>query len=679
MKNRAVFPIPRNSLVWLLVGVLMTMLPHFQRLPYWMWVITVVCILWRVQVFRQRWPFPNKVVRILFIIGGSVGVVLHHKTIFGPDAGVGLLTLAYLFKLLEMYKKRDAFLIVIVSYFVVATNYLFDTSFLSTLYTLVTTVVITAALVGLNQTTAQANPIRTVRLSLVLMLQSVPIMLVLFVFVPRIGPLWELSINSEEARTGIGDEITPGDISNLSRSSKLAFRVEFDDEIPSRQHLYWRGIVLTQFDGRTWYIDKTQYVRNYPQREERKIERFGDGIRYKVLLAPTNRNWLFALALADLELTNSYPTDDLTWIFREGVTKHTGYYAKSYLDFEYQPLALTKKQTEVYLQLPTEGNRRARRLAEELIKKLNNDEHVFAASLLKWINEEEFSYTLNPPKLFGDTIDQFIFDTRSGFCAHYAGAFVFLLRAAGIPARMIGGYQGGEMHPSGKYMSVYQYDAHAWVEYWAPGTGWRRMDPTAAIAPSRIMDGPFNATTDDSFFEDSPLSPNRLRNFKWFSQMRHYLEYSDYLWTKWIVNYDQATQRNFLEGILGQATPERIGAALAFIGSIFIAIFLVFLYRDHMQQERLNPLDKYYLKMCTKLAGKGYQRVPGETPLQYSERVSEGSPELAETVRDITDLYLKLRYRMPSPGDTEFNRKAGGDNGTLGRDFDNFRRAIRML
>lgn len=228
-------------------------------------------------------------------------------------------------------------------------------------------------------------------------------------------------------------------------------------------------------------------------------------------------------------------------------------------------------------------------------------------------------------------------------------------------------------------MSVYQYDAHAWVEYWSPGAGWRRLDPTAAIAPSRILDGPFNATTDDSFLGDSPLSPNRLRNLKWISQMRNYLEYGDYLWTKWIVDYDQAKQRSFLEGILGQATPERIGAALAIIGGIFIAIFLVFLYRDQMQQERLNPLDKYYLKMCSKLANRGYERLPGETPAEYSDRISEGSPELAESVRGITDLYLKLRYSLPSWGDTEINRKAKGENGILSQDFDALRHAVNKL
>ncbi len=652
--KKAIYPIPRNSLVWLLASVGLCILPQLERLPVWMWGVTALCLYWRVQVFRQRWSYPRAPVKLGFILLGVMGVFWHYQTLFGPDAGVALLVLAYLFKLLELVKKRDAYLIVILSYFVLATNYLFDRGLLSTIYSLGVVIVVTAALVGLNQTQAHTQFRQTLKKSSTMLLQSVPLMVVLFVLVPRIDPLWNLNLGSEQAKTGLSEEMSPGDISKLSRSAELAFRVEFEGDIPSRDRLYWRGVVFSRFDGRTWYVDTTSKYNDDLVFDKSQVILKGKTFRYKVILDATFNDWLYVMPYGVVDLALAEVKPDMTWILEGGVDTDTIYHVTSYPDFEWSMDHLKLEDQEKYLQLPARTNPQTREFALKLLARANGDAEKFIKSILEWINVEEFQYTLTPPKLYGATIDQFLFQTRQGFCAHYAGAMVFLLRSVGIPARMIGGYQGGQMHPSGEYMLVHQYDAHAWVEAWIPGHGWRRYDPTAAIAPSRIIDGPQNATTDSSFLAASPLSPNRLRNVQWVSRLRNYWDYTDYLWTKWVVGYNQDVQYQFLTRLLGSVTTETMGYLLAACAGLFILIFLLILYLER-KKIKIDPLDRLYLEMCKRLEARGIVRRVGEGVEAFSQRVAREKPQYAESVASISKLYQRVKYAPAYQQDTECN------------------------
>ena len=244
----------------------------------------------------------------------------------------------------------------------------------------------------------------------------------------------------------------------------------------------------------------------------------------------------------------------------------------------------------------------------------------------------------------GDTIDTFLFATRRGFCSHYAGATVFLLRSVGIPARIVGGYQGGVSHPIGRYLLVHQYDAHAWVEYWQRGAGWTRVDPTAAVAPFRIEMGPMNPSADISFLTDSPLSPEKFRNSAIFTRLRLMADYVDFLWFKNVVAFDRDQQNSLFKGILGKVTPKRIAMLIAAVGStVLLLMALVILAR----REPIKPIDKidsYYIRFLKKLRKKGVQREAGEGPIDFCNRAAAQLPQSGDYIRNINNLYMRLRY-----------------------------------
>lgn len=679
--TQAVYPIPRNSLIWLLVTVSMALLPHFSRLPAWMWVVVGIALVWRVQVFRQRWGFPNKWLRMAFVFGGAAAIFYSYGTLLGPEAGVALLTLAYTFKLLEMYKERDAYLIVILSYFVIATNYLFERSLLNTLYSLFVTVIVTAALVGLNQSRFNSDFKRTFKVAGRMMLHSVPLMLILFVLVPRIGPLWSMSLETNKARTGISDRMTPGDISELSKSSELAFRVEIlSGTMPSKHQLYWRGVVFSHFDGRTWSVNKANYRRNRAINDKLKQSKPPDDVArlsYRVFMEPTNQQWVYVLAFAEIDNPELFLTSDLTWTKSDSITRSFGYEVTSYPDFTINSEQMDWHSRQQSLQLPPSGDPRARAWALKTYNEVGNDPAAFIRSIMEYFNTEPFNYTLRPTPLYNNTIDQFLFATRNGFCTHYAGAFVYLLRAVGIPARMVGGYQGGRLHDSGEYMTVRQYSAHAWAEAWLEGQGWQRFDPTMAVAPERILDGAEGLESDENFLSDSPLSPYRVRNWPVLAKLRQSLEHVDFLWTKWVVRYNSEAQERFLSRFLGSVTPEKIAYALALVGGGCVLVFALLLLWDRPRQ-RLNPLDKAYLKFCRKLEKQGITRKPQEGPTDFAKRVSLALPAIADQVNKITELYVRLKYGAASQN-SEINGNPEPDRDRLGSQYDQLKQEIKSL
>lgn len=678
--SQAIYPIPRNSLIWLLVAVCLAILPHMGRLPLWMWAVVAAALVWRVQVFRQRWGFPNRWLRMGLVFGGASGIFFSFGTLLGPEAGVALLTLAYTFKLLEMYRERDAYLIVILSYFVIATNYLFERGFLITVFSLFVTLVVTAALVGLNQTRFNTDFKRTFRLAGKMMLHSVPLMLILFVLVPRIGPLWSMNLDTNKGKTGISDRMTPGDISELSKSSELAFRVEFlAGNSPPKKDLYWRGAVFSHFDGRTWSVNKGAF-------EPRKSLWQGINVApddmprrviYRVFLEPTNQEWVFAMPFAEVSGEELFLTPNLTWARKNPVTSNISYEVTSYLAYSRDTSNLSWHERQDSLQLPPSGDPRARSWAVQQFSRLGGDPELFIDFLFDHFNREPFSYTLRPTPLYANTIDQFLFATRNGFCTHYAGAFVYLLRSVGIPARMVGGYQGGELHDSGNYMTVRQYAAHAWAEAWIEGQGWVRYDPTMAVAPERIFDGAEGLAEDENFLSDSPLSPTKLRNWPLLARLRLQMEHLDYLWTKWVVGYNSTTQTEFLSRFLGSVTPQKIAYALAIIGGGCVLLFAVLLLWDK-PKHRQNPIDKQYLRFCRKLAKKGFNRSASEGPYDFANRVSRELPAQAARIARITSLYVRLRYGRGHI-DTEINGKRRPNHDRLGPDYHELKQEIKSL
>ncbi len=637
------FPMPRTAFVLLLITNLLAVLPHYERVPGWMLIAFVGVLVWRIQVFRQRWPFPGRSIRLLLVVLGFAGVILHHGTVFGPDAGVGLLITAYLFKQLEMVTRRDAFLVVILSYFVLATEFLFSYTLYTTLYVFGVLVVITATQVALNHSGSKIALLQPLRVSVLLMLQSIPMMLALFFLFPRIGPLWQLNLGTRQNTVGLSDHMSPGDMSALSRSGKLAFRAEFEGPIPPMRERYWRAAVFETFDGRTW---KAATQDHYRPLDHQRLSLGERQYRYQVTLEPTGQRWLMAMPAAEIQYPGAQATSLLTQVFNKDIDSVLSYDVVSYPDFRFQPEQLPTSEIDHYLQLPVAGNANSRRFARQEFARAGRSPQAFIELLLHWFGEEKFYYTLNPPLLGNDVIDEFLFDSRRGYCAHYAGALVFLLRSAGVPARVIGGYHGGEMHPLGRYMLIHQYDAHAWAEAWVAGQGWVRVDPTAAVAPDRIEEGSMNSVMDDSFLADSPLSPDRLRNLALIAQARLLADYIDYLWYKNVVSFKSDQQNQLFKQILGTVTPQRIAALLGGVVGLIMAFLIVSILLRYPRVRSMDGIDRLYLAFCNKLARRGLPRDQGEGPETYAARIASNRPDLARTVRDITTLYVMLKY-MP--------------------------------
>ncbi|MEH6467962.1 MAG: transglutaminase domain-containing protein, partial [Porticoccus sp.] len=279
-------------------------------------------------------------------------------------------------------------------------------------------------------------------------------------------------------------------------------------------------------------------------------------------------------------------------------------------------------------------------LAQRWRREISNDKALVRKVL--GLYNQQFVYTLQPPLLGKHSVDEFLFDTQRGFCEHFSSSFVFFMRAAGIPARVVAGYQGGERHPD-NYLLVRQYDAHAWAEVWIAGEGWIRVDPTAAVAPERIEANLEEALGDkEGFLADSPLSLMRFRHIDWLNSFRLKLDSLNYSWARWVLGYDNV-QENLLEKWLGAYNPLRIALALLVAGGGLLGLLALWQLR-HRFSSKHDELDRVFLRLCQKLEKAGVPRTAGEGPRDYAQRVAEDRPDLARQVKAINSVYEHMRY-----------------------------------
>lgn len=629
--------IPRISLTWLLVAQALVIVPHLGHLPLWVIGLWLGCAFWRVQIFRMRAGYPTRLLRIGLIVLAGLGVFLSRGTLVGLDGGVVLLLAAFILKLLEMRTRRDALVLIFLGFFVVVTAYLFDDSILVALFSLLPVCALLAAMIGLQQSGTATRPWRTLRLSASLLLQALPLMLLLFVFFPRMGPLWSLPVPNERgAVTGLADSMAPGDIAELTRSGELAFRASFEGEVPPRSELYWRALTLDQFDGRRWSQSPAAQFSPPPQWQQR-----GEELRYSIVMQPTTRPWLFALDVAQTDLQGVRQMGDFRLQRNRPVERALLYNVSSW------PKAVREPQERqngmrTWLRLPEEGDARSRAWAQELRQQYPQDEQLVAA-LLAHFNRQPYVYTLKPTPLGADSIDQFLFDTRSGFCAHYAGAMTFVLRAAGIPSRVVAGYQGGELSSSGDYVQVRQFDAHAWVEYWQPEKGWTSVDPTFQVAPERIEQGLEQALSgEQSFLADSPFSPLRYRNLAWLNELRMAWDDLNYGWQRWVLGYQGAQQFELLQRWLGQVDSSRLILALVGGGGLLLGLLSLWLFKP-WRVER-DSLLRVFRRFERLLAQHGVRRDTGEGPRAFAARAAQALPGQADAINRFVQAYEAQRY-----------------------------------
>lgn len=628
--------IPRISLIWLLVAQVLVILPHLGHLPLWIVALWLGCAGWRIQIFRMRAGYPNGWAKAGLMLAAVLGVLMSRGSLIGLDAGVVLLIAAFVLKLVEMRTRRDALVLIFLGFFTVVTAYLFDDSMLMALFSLLPVTVLLAAMIGLQQSSLATQPWPTLRLAGGLLLQALPLMLLLFVFFPRLGPLWALPAPSDKSVSGLADSMTPADIAELSRSPELAFRASFAGPTPERSELYWRALTLEHFDGRRWSQSSFTQQAAAPSWSKR-----GEALRYSVVMQPSSQRWLFALDVAETSLEQTRQMSDFRLQRRLPVERSLIYQVSSWPEALREPEQVAGGLNRT-LQLPEQGEPRSRAWAAELKRQHAQPEQLVQA-LLEHFNREPFHYTLRPPPLGQNNIDDFLFDTRSGFCAHYAGAMTFVLRAAGIPARVVAGYQGGEYNPAGNYVQVRQFDAHAWVEYWQAGRGWVSVDPTFQVAPERIELGLEEALDgEQSFLEGSPLSPLRYRQLNWLNQLRMGWDNLNYGWQRWVLGYQSAQQLAFLQRWLGRIDGQSLALSLVGGGALLLGLLALWLFKP-WQRER-DVQRRIFRRFERLLARHGLSRLPGEGPRAYAERAAQALPAQGQAIRAFAVAFEAQRY-----------------------------------
>lgn len=555
-------------------------------------------------------------------------MLFEFRTLFGRDAGVSIIVIFMALKLLELRSKRDATVVVTLGYFLLLTHYFFSQSIPTGLWLLAAMTLLTATLIRLHGGPL-SPPGATLRYASVLTLQALPFMLVLCLLFPRVaGPLWGLPQDAHRGRSGLSEQMTPGTISNLALSSEIAFRVCFAGSVPPRDKLYWRGPVLENYDGITW---RPQSGRTRPP----QIEARSPAIAYESTIEAHQQRWLLALDAPGELAPELALAGTLTATSRQPLVQRQRFALTAVLDYRYNidetPFTLRRN-----LALPPEGNPRARALA----KSWRDDDPDPARLLRKALAlfaEEKFFYTLQPQLLGEQPVDDFLFVTRRGFCEHYASAFVFLMRAAGVPARVVTGYQSGEANPVDGYVVVRQSDAHAWAEVWLAGQGWTRVDPTAAVSPARVEAGIAAAMP-----TGEPLPALIQLRSDWLRTLLFRWEAVNNAWNQYVLGYNPERQREFLSR-LGMPNPDwrNLGAALAIICGILMLAMTA--WTLHQRPHR-DPAARLWQKALHRLARNQVHCAPWETPLTLLQRVERESPALAPAFAEVVAAYLAARY-----------------------------------
>ncbi len=637
-------------LLWLMTTLILVVSPHLFHLAWWVPLTFAILLIWRYFLTRYQKRLPGNWIQLTIVIFILAGILLSYRTIFGKEAGVALLIALSGLKMLEMNQQRDALLLCFLSYFLIVTNFLHSQTIPTALYMGIVTLVTTATLISLNDHNDSLFIRQRLRLSFKLLMQALPLMMVMFLFFPRIsGSFWAVPKDTQRAITGLSDQMSFGNLSELSLSDEIAFRVTFADTIPPSNQRYWRGPVFWWSNGREWKMTTRQYFIE-PQRA---FQPLGEPYDYTLTLEPHNQTWLFALDLPQRLPSQSKMTADYQILAFLPIQQRIRYDLRSYP--EYHANVISMSLYDLALRLPQRKHLRARAMAEQWRREFSTPEQIIQRAL-QYFKQESFIYTYTPASLEKDTIDEFLFETHQGFCEHYSAAFTVLMRAAGIPTRIVTGYLGGTVNPLGNYLIVRQRDAHAWTEVWLADRGWVRIDPTAAVAPERIEMGIDTALPTDFSSLGLAFQNDSLVVQLW-QQLGNGWDALNNSWNQWILGYDKQRQQQLLSRL---GLPNLDWQGLVMILFMTVAVLFLTISTWMWLRSRFvtqDPAQDIYHRFCQKLARHGLSRHPYEGPLTFAHRVSAIRPELATSVQEIVELYIKIRYRSQPVYLPQFRQK----------------------
>ncbi len=633
-----------RGLPWLLGSLLLVVLPLYDQIPIWTVAVFGGCIGWRYWLERAGRPLPSMPLRLLLSTPVAYLVLRTYGTHPSATGLLAFLVALLSLKILELRTARDFTIVALLGYFMVLSALFYNQSLYLCLYLAAAVLMNSAALLcghgGLRGTWP------TLRLALGMAVQALPLVLLLFVVFPRVQFSFLHRFGTgQKGQMGMSDQLQPGSVSALVQSNDLAFRARIVSSRPlTPGQLYWRGLVLERCEHpMAWRAIPQPGTTDLPQNH-------GD-VEQQITVIPTGGRWLFALdrpvgvkapAIAHAEFAATQ-----TLRSRDTIYNKTIYTAYSSL-FSANEVPPRLEARNLYLQVPGDVGERARALVKTWRQSHTDDEVLRAAAL--FFRSNDFTYTLNPGLLPRDNaLDYFLFTSRRGFCEHYAAAYSTLMRMAGIPARVVVGYQGGEFNQWGGHYTIRQADAHAWSEVWLAGRGWVREDPTGFVAPERVSYGAESyAALDGTLHLDRLNDLNTPGSLRWLLRNGAQLwDSADQQWNLLVLGYDQDAQLTLLEKLRLDKL-DWVGGTMLTLAVAFTILGLgaaIIYFLDRRPVRRRDVTTRLYERFCRKLAaGAGLQRAPTEGPLDFARRAADALPGQANGIRQITDLYVASRY-----------------------------------
>jgi len=634
----------RLTTFWVIATLTLAMLPQVLRAPLPVAAMALLPLAWRIAAELRGWrPLPALARHALTVAALAI-LFVSYGGLTGRRSAVSLLALMLSLKLIEGYRIRDARLVVSFSLFLCATQFLFSQGIVMPLYGAATVVLALVSLTRLQRNeawafaagrapVARASLFSELAFGIKLLAVALPVGLAFFLLFPRLAsPLWGIPETTLDSKSGLSDSMSPGSIQQLFMDDSPAFRVVFEGPTPSAEELYWRGPVFWRFDGKTWkgsFLGENVAARGLPPAQ-------GAPWSYTVQLEPNERKWLFALDYPAEVPVDTRLTLDFQLIRRDPVIQLLQYTMVSNPAFRDSPELSVVLRAEA-LELPDRFNPQTRQMVDRWRQETPGDLD-FVQRVLDYFNQQPFHYSLDAPLLGRNSVDEFLFETRTGYCEHYASAFAVMMRMAGIPTRIVTGYLGGWYSTLGQYYLVRQSDAHAWTEVWLPERGWTRVDPTAAVSPLRVHQGSLGALS----------APRNLLDYRWLRQLRNTVDVVQQRWNDWVIEYDAGQQALLLSPLgLGQLTPAMLVSVLFLAIAIFGAILFPVVLRIRGPGRR-DPAQKAWRQFLRRLETAGFSPRPSSGPDELGVAAAKHLPQHAGPIRNIADLYSRCRY-APGP------------------------------
>lgn len=642
--------LPREArdTLFLLAVIGWVILPQVANLPLWCTAMAGGVLLWRGWLAVKGRPLPGRWWLLALLVATLVGTWASHRTLLGRDAGVTLVVVLLTLKTLELRARRDALVVFFLGFFAMLTNFFYSQSLLVAAAMLLGLLGLLTALVNAHRPVGLPSLRESALTAARMALAGAPVMVALFVFFPRFAPLWGLPSDALMGRTGLSSSMQVGNVAELALDEGIALRIKFDGAPPPQRELYFRGPVLSRFDGRNWTAwgggDGFDAV-GAPGPADLQVS--GEPVRYEVTLEPSSRPWLLTLDVAGTPPQlpagrHARMTADMQWLSRRPVTELLRYRAESHTQFRY---GLTgwdgkpRRDFSAYLRLPDGFNPRTLALADELRQATGDDPEALVRAALERLRTGGYTYTLEPGVYGQHTADEFWFDAKAGFCEHIASAFVVLLRAGGVPARIVTGFQGGEVNPVDGYWTVRNADAHAWTEVWFADRGWVRIDPTGYVMPGRIGEYQRLRRPDGAFAGAiATLSPTLL------AQLRATWEAINNGWNQWVLNYTQDRQFKLLQN-LGFDSPSwqdlaKIIAGLLTLGALGGVAWA------RWERSQHDPWLRLLARARRRLAEAGIDAPPQAPPRALEQEVHRSAlpPELRQQLAQWLLALERLRY-----------------------------------